>query len=82
MASITIRNLPDQTKESLRVQAAQSGISLEAHARQILVEASKEGDSKSTNLVELAQRYFGKKHGIDLTLPERGSHRQSPEFDR
>ena len=40
MAQITIRELSDKAKEALRVQAAQSGLSLEAHVRQILQQAS------------------------------------------
>src|SRR4051794_40926203 len=44
MASLTIRDLPDQTKETLRVHAARSGLSLEAYARHLLqVSASTEG---------------------------------------
>jgi hypothetical protein len=38
MASITIRNLPDDVKERLRVRAAQHGRSLEAEARLVLVQ--------------------------------------------
>ena len=80
MASITIRNLPDQSKESLRVQAAKSGISLEAYVRQILEEASGLESGKKVNLLELAQGYFGSKGGVDLELPNRGSHRGSSHF--
>ncbi|MEC4681543.1 MAG: hypothetical protein VST67_12725 [Nitrospirota bacterium] len=69
MASITIRNLPDQSKESLRVQAAQNGISLEAYVRQILEEASGLESGKKINILELAQGYFGSQGGVDLELP-------------
>lgn len=80
MASITIRNIPDQTKDILRVQAAQSGVSLEAYVRRILVEVSQPENSHSKDLAQLAQHYFGNKHGVDLELPERGSHRPFPEM--
>ncbi len=77
MGSITIRNLPDQSKEVLRVQAAKSGISLEAYARQILEEASGHESDKKINILELAQGYFGSHGGVNLELPKRGSHRRS-----
>ncbi len=38
MASVTIRNLPDDVKERLRVRAAQNGRSLEAEVREELVQ--------------------------------------------
>ncbi len=77
MASITIRNLPEQSKESLRVQAAKNGISLEAYVREILEEASGFSSSNGSNILELAQGYFGSHGGVDLELPKRGSHRRS-----
>jgi plasmid stability protein len=39
MASITVRNLPDETHRALRVRAAQHGRSTEAEIREILEEA-------------------------------------------
>ncbi len=75
MASITIRNLPDQSKESLCVQAAKSGISLEAYVRQILEEASGLESGKKVKLLELSQGYFGSQGGVDLELPKRSFHR-------
>ena len=80
MASITIRNLPDQSKESLRVQAAKSGISLEAHVRRILQEASGAESIHVGNLLDLAHHYFGAHVSINLDLPQRGSQRGSPRF--
>ncbi len=77
MGSITIRNLPDQSKEVLRVQAAKSGISLEAYVRNILEEASGLESDKKINILELAQGYFGSQGGVNLELPKRGSHRSS-----
>ena len=38
MASITVRNLPDETYRALRVRAAQNGRSTEAEIREILEE--------------------------------------------
>jgi len=81
MASVTIRKLPDEVKEKLRVDAARRGISLEAYARKILGEASGEGGFRSGNLVELARECFGKGNGVDLELPGRGSGRELVAFD-
>jgi antitoxin FitA len=40
MATITIRNLKDEVRDALRVQAAKKGRSLEAEARDILERAA------------------------------------------
>lgn len=81
MANITIRDLPDQTKETLRVQAAKSGISLEAYARHILQTVSMSDRLVQPSVLELAGKYFGTKHGIDIPLSERVSKRGLVDFD-
>lgn len=50
MASITIRNLSDQAKESLRMRAAKNGCSMEEEARRLLNQASNQllNDSNDT----------------------------------
>lgn len=42
MAVLTIRNLPDEVRDRLRLRAAQSGRSMEAEVRDILARASLE----------------------------------------
>jgi antitoxin FitA len=75
IASLTIRDLPDQTKEVLRVHAARSGLSLEAYARHLLqVSASNEG-FQSPGILDLAKKYFGSEAGVELDLPARRSRR-------
>ncbi len=81
MASITIRNLPDKTKETLRIHAAQSGVSLESYVRQILRKASGANGLKPVSILDMAERYFGPKHGVNIELPKRSSKRQSIEFN-
>lgn len=39
MATLTIRNLPDEVRDRLRLRAAQKGRSMEAEARAVLTEA-------------------------------------------
>lgn len=81
MASITIRRLPEPTKERLRIRAARSGLSLEAYTRQILQTASQVDMTEPLDLAELAQACFGPDDGIDLNLPPRGSNRPPLSFD-
>ena len=80
MANITIRDLPDAAKESLRIQAAQAGVSLEAYARHILQKVSVSEGFQSVNIADLAQRCFGEENGIDIVLPSRKSLRETVEF--
>jgi plasmid stability protein len=44
MATLTIRNLPDETRDKLRLLAARNGRSMEAEARVQLARAVVEGD--------------------------------------
>jgi plasmid stability protein len=81
MTSITIRRLPQATKERLRQRAQQSGLSLESYTRQILQQATEGGSTECRNLVDLAQSCFGTAHGIDLQLPARGSNRPVISFE-
>ena len=81
MASITIRDLPDKTKELLRMHAAQAGVSLEAYVRHILQKASLANEFKSADITQIAEKYFGAKHGVEIDLPVRGTKRQTIDFD-
>lgn len=81
MANITIRGLPDNTKENLRVLAAKSGVSLEAYARLILQKASSSSSFLQPNILDLASKYFGHKNGVELELPERSSTRKGVNFE-
>lgn len=81
MASITIRKLPDPTKERLRIGAASAGMSLEAYTRQILQAASRSDHAEVLDLAELARNCFGAENGTDLVLPSRGTNRPPVDFD-
>jgi plasmid stability protein len=82
MAVLTVRNLPDQTKEALRVKAAISGISLEQYIRNVLQKAANEDGVKVGHIMETAAEYFGEANGEDIALPPRNSNRESVEFDQ
>ena len=81
MSSITIRKLPDPTKEKLRIRAARAGLSLEAYSRQLLLLASEADSHVSPNLADLSLSCFGENNGIDLDLPPRGQERAPLAFD-
>jgi len=80
MANINIRGLSDHTKESLRVRAAQAGMSLEAFARKALQDALAAEDKPPQSIVNLAQKYFGSENGTDLDLPKRDTRREQVDF--
>ena len=53
MATLTIRNLPDEVHAKLRVRAARRGRSMEAEARRILAAAVEEAERKPVDLARL-----------------------------
>ena len=79
MASITIRNIDDQLKESLRVRAARHGHSMEEEARLILRRAV--GGVTGPALWNLSRKLFGGNDGVELELPVRSGDRAAPDFD-
>ena len=82
MASITIRNLDDRTKERLRVRAAHRRRSMEEEARHILREAVAEDALPARNLAESIRKRFEPLGGIDLPLPKRAPVRNPPKPGR
>lgn len=79
MASVTIRNLPDDVKQDLRERAARNGRSLEDEARRALIalvrpEAAEPRKSIGEMLYEMSRP------GIDLPIPPR-SRARIPTFD-
>lgn len=61
MATIIVRNLPDEVHAALRLRAARNGRSMEAEAREILAAAIKEAEPRRMSVAELqawaAERY-------------------------
>jgi plasmid stability protein len=79
MASITIRNLDEQTKARLRVRAAHHNRSMEDEARNILRAALAEQAGTSRNLADAIRSRFQPLGGIDLSLPVREPMREPPK---
>lgn len=78
MASITIRNLDEQTKERLRVRAARRKRSMEEEARNILRTALARESATPGNLAEAIRRRFEPLGGVVIPLPAREPIREPP----
>jgi len=65
MASITIRNLDDEVKTRLRLQAAGHGRSMEEEARSIIREAV-EREKSPSDLVAAIRSRFASLGGVEL----------------
>ena len=80
MASITIRNLDDDVKTRLRVQASANGRSMEEEARLILREAvgRKAGPKNLASAIRARFAPFG---GVEMEIPARQPMREPPSFD-
>lgn len=71
MASMTIRNLDDQLKARLRVQAAKHGRSMEDEARDILRAALSTEPMSGQTLVDDIRALIEPLGGIELEQPPR-----------
>ena len=71
MASITIRNLDEDVKTSLRVRAAGNGRSMEEEARIILRKAVVPADVSEKGLGTAIHELFKPYGGVELELPAR-----------
>lgn len=80
MATITIRNLEDNLKRTLRVRAASHGRSMEEEVRQILREALSPETEVEANLAERLRRRFQPLGGVELPELTREPLREPPQF--
>ena len=82
MTSITIRNLDDSLKTSLRLRAARHGLSMEQEVRNIL-QATLAAESSAASGLDFALRINQRFKGLgadDLPLPPRQPARPLPDF--
>ena len=79
MASMTIRNLPDDVKQDLRERAARNGRSLEDEARRALIALVRpEPVVPRQSIGQIL--YEASRPGVDLQIPPR-SRARVPVFD-
>ena len=80
MASITIRNLDEALKRSLRIRAAEHGRSMEEEARDILRQAMSR-PAPAADLGLAIHRRFAALGGVELELPPREAMPAPPRLD-
>ena len=78
---MTIRNVDEQLKARLRVQAALHGRSMEEEARDILRSALSVVSGRSGSLVEAIRARIEPLGGVDLDIAPRETMREPPDFD-
>ena len=78
MASITIRNLDDSVKNSLRVRAARHGWSVAQDIRQILQQTVAPEQAQQIGFAERVNQRFASLKIVDLPIPARLTPGKSP----
>ena len=81
MSSITIRNLDESIKSSLRVRAARHGWSMEQEVRQILQQILALELAGQISFAERVNRRFAGLEADSLPIAPRQIARTPPEFD-
>ncbi|MFB2581475.1 Arc family DNA-binding protein [Herbiconiux sp. P15] len=85
MATITVRDLDERTRDQLRVRAARNGRSMEAEVREILDAAVRAETSDGAGLGSRIRALFadiGFADDLVAAIPPRsGSHRETPFAD-
>ena len=79
MASLTLRNVDESLKASLRMRAAENGRSMEEEARQILKQFLLQKRS-SAGIGSRISRRFALIGGVDLPDVHRSGPRRPPTF--
>lgn len=80
MPSLLIRKVDSALHARLKERAAAHRRSLEEEVRELLRSAVARQRSDE-NIVDVAARLFGPKHGVDLPIAPRGSVRERPPPD-
>ncbi len=78
MASLTIRNIPDDVKRRFHQRAASKGRSMEEEGRQIIMASVEEPRPPRKSIGQML--YEASRPGIDLPIPPR-SRARIPVFD-
>ena len=75
MTAITIRKLPDETKQKLRLRAAAHGRSMEAEARDILVTSLNQPAGADISWIQQLVELGRSVGGVDLPIDPRDAAR-------
>ena len=81
MSSITVRNLDESVKNSLRVRAARHGWSMEQEVRQILQQTVAPEQAGQVSFADRVNRRFAGLEVESLPIPPRQLVRTPPEQD-
>lgn len=81
MAALTIRNIDDEVKNRLRLQAAQHGCSMEQEVRDILSRAVLPKRNQPA-FAQRIQKHFAALEVDALPIPERKAARKPPSMAR
>lgn len=76
---MTIRNIDDQLKARLRIQAARHGRSMEEEARDIL-RAALSREPSNSSLIDAIRRHIEPLGGVELDLPDREAIRDAQDL--
>ena len=81
MGSITVRNLDESVKNSLRIRAARHGWSMEQEVRQILRQTVAPEQTEAVSFAERINRRFAGLDAESLSVAARKPARTAPGFD-
>ena len=81
MSSLTVRNLDESVKNSLRVRAARHGRSMEEEVRQILQNIVAPEQAGQVSFAERVTSRFAGLHVDSLPIPARQLARKPPDID-
>ena len=81
MSSLTVRNLDESVKNSLRVRAARHGRSMEEEVRQILQNIVAPEQAGQVSFAERVNSRFAGLHVDSLPIPARQLARNPPDID-
>lgn len=80
MSSITVRNVDDSIKASLRLRAARHGWSMEQEVRHILQQTLAAETAEPISFAERINRRFKGLAAADLPIPARHPPRTRPQW--
>lgn len=82
MATLTIRNVEDEVKRQLKINAARNGVSLEEELRSVVRQAARQPRKQPQfdNLYDAIRDLVEPHGGFDLEIPHRGFAERDPPF--